>query len=301
MIKDTRKELSMTLDKRKIPWEGVITSIQGNVLEGLARYKFLTMSQMLSLDIGTVHYQYLHRQIASLRDRIKPLVGCHNFKTPQPRKGKVESMYFLTKKGKLSLIHDLMIPEEEIKIPIGKTVAYKDYLHRKSTIDFQIALDKWANDRGYHVPFFDTYFDKTGNNRVSRNLKAKTRIALSENDYFIPDGAFKVFDTENEQRFYLFEMYNGKDSARIVRQMHKHAQSMTFRCTHRKYSIEENKSYKVVLVFQFESIMQAVIERVQKDPAFTYIKQYFICKTIEDVREKDFNEWVNTSGEIIPF
>ena len=77
------------------------------------------------------------------------------------------------------------------------------------------------------MPFFDTYFDKIGNNRVARNLRAKTRIALSETDYFIPDGAFKIVDIGGNQRFFLFEMYNGKDSARIVRQMHKHAQSIT--------------------------------------------------------------------------
>jgi len=298
---ETKKELSMTLDKKKVPWAGVITNIQSNVLEALARYKFLTMSQMLALDIGTVHYQYLWKQVASLRDRGKPLVGCHNFKIPQPRKGKVESMYYLTKEGKRSLVLDLLIPEEEIKMPLGKTVAYKDYLHRKFTIDFQIVLDKWATQKEYEVPFFDTYFDKTGNNRVGRNLRAKTRISLSDTDYFIPDGAFKVFKPDGSQKLYLFEMYNGKDSARIVRQMHKHAQAMTFRCTHKKYDLDESKSYKVVLVFQFHSILESVIARVQNDPAFTYVQKYFIFKSNEDLKNTSFDEWVTATGETQSF
>ena len=124
--------------KNKVKWDGRITMIQGNVLEALARYKFLTMSQMLKLDIGTTQYQYLAMQTKSLRDRGRPLIGCHNFHIPQPRKGRVESMYYLRPKGREALVFELDIPEEKIKMPIGKSVAYKDYLHRKYTIDYQI-------------------------------------------------------------------------------------------------------------------------------------------------------------------
>jgi len=98
---------------------------------------------MLKMDIGTTQYQYLWKQTASLRDRIKPLVACNSFPNPNPRKGKVESIYYLTKDGRDALIEDLFYHEDEIKFQVGNSIAYRDYDHRKKQIDFQIALDRW--------------------------------------------------------------------------------------------------------------------------------------------------------------
>lgn len=286
--------------KDNIKWQGTITNIQGNVLEKLARYKFLTMSQFLRLDIGTTQYNYLTMQIKSLRDRRRALVGCHNFHTPQPKKGRVESMYFLTKFGREALISELGIEEKTIKMPIGKTMAYKDYWHRRFTIDYEIQLDKWGNSNGVIIPFFDTYFDKVGNNRIAKNLRAKTRITLSENEYFIPDGLYYLHK-EDAKRLHLMEMYNGKDTGRVVRQLHKHAQALSSKCTHKQFNLEANRSYTITLVFEHESIMQATIERIQQEGAFHKIAKYFLCKSIEDVREGDFDNWIDLNGEVVPF
>lgn len=288
------------MENKKVPWAGRITNIQGNVLEALSRYKFLTMSQMLKLDIGTTQYQYLQKQIKSLRDRGRPLIGTHNFHTPQPRKGRVESMHYLTPKGREALVFELDIEAENVKMPIGKSMAYKDYQHRKYTIDYQIELDKWASRNGAVVPVFDTYFDKVGNNRVSKNLRAKTRITLSQDEYFIPDGVYSL-KREGSKRLHLMEMYNGKDTGRVIRQLHKHAQALAFKCTHRQFNLDPDFSYTIDLVFQFESIMKATIERIQEDGAFTNIGQYFLCKTIEEVNEGKLDTWVDLHGEVVPF
>ena len=285
---------------KKVPWAGRITSIQGNILEALARYKFLTNTQLLRLDVGTTQYPYLAKQIRSLRDRGRPLVGTHNFHTPQPRKGRVESMHYLTLKGREALVFELDKDVESIKMPVGKSVAYKDYLHRRYTIDYQIELDKWAEQNGATVPIFDTYFDKVGNNRVSKNLRAKTRITLSQDEYFIPDGAY-FLKREGGKRLHLMEMYNGKDTGRIIRQLHKHAQALAFKCTHKQFNLDPDFSYTVDLVFQYESIMRATIERIQEDGAFTNIGQYFLCKTIEEVNDGQLDTWVDLFGEVVPF
>lgn len=283
-----------------VPWAGRITSIQGNILEHLARYKFLTSSQLLRLDVGTTQYQYLSKQLKSLRDRGRPLIGCHNFSTPQPRKGRVESMYFLKPHGRQALVFELDIEAEKIKMPIGKSVAYKDYLHRKYTIDYEIELDKWAKANGAVVPVFDTYFDKVGNNRVSKNLRAKTRIVLSDDEYFIPDGAYFLKKDES-RRLHLMEMYNGKDTGRVVKQLHKHAQALSFKCTHREYNLDPDFSYTIDLVFQYPSIMKATIDRLAEEGTFTNIGQYFLCKSIEEVNEGKLDQWINLHGEVVPF
>ena len=286
----------------KIKWEGVITNIQGKVLEGLARYKYLTLSQMLDLKVGTTRYKYLWEQVKSLRDRKRPLVECHKFESPNPRKGRVEAMYYLSKKGKDMLINEFQHPEEQIKIPLSKTPAYKDYFHRKHTISFQIALDTWANVNGFTVPFFDTYFDMVGDNRVNKNLRAKTRIEFGEKDYFIPDGAFWL-EGQYKQRLFLFEMYNGKDSRRVVQQLHKHAKALTERFTHQKYELSLKKSYTIILLFELESIKQAVIEKAKREftldggQTFVNVQKYFLCKSLSELQEGNFyRNWTTLFG-----
>ena len=195
-------------------------------------------------------------------------------------------------------MYDLMHPEEEIRLPIGRTVAYKDYLHRKHTIDYQIALDTWARDNEIDVSKFDTYFDKVGNNRTTKNMKAITKISLSETKYMIPDAVYTLKNNTGESKLHLFEMHNGKDSLRAVKQIHVHAHAMQFKCPHKKYGLDESTSYKVVYLFQHKSIMESVIERMKKDPSFAVIHKYFLCHSIEGIEEAEFfNTWVNLYGE----
>lgn len=287
----------------KVKWSNVITNIQGNVLEGLARYKFLTLSQMLDLEVGTTRYKYLWEQVKSLRDRRKPLVRCHRYENPEPRKGRVEDMYFLTPIGKTALVNELLFSEQSIKIPAGNTPAYKDYFHRRNTIGFQISLDRWAKSKDVGVPFFDTYFDMTGNNRVNKDLRAKTKVDLDGEDYFIPDGVFRL-EEDKRQRLFLFEMYNGKDSGRVIEQLHKHAMAMTERYTHHSLGYDPKKSYTIVLVFEFEGIKKAVIGKAKKEfsesgkQSFGKVQQYFICKSIEELEKGRFGKnWTTLFGQ----
>ncbi|MEO1263850.1 MAG: hypothetical protein AAFZ15_33905 [Bacteroidota bacterium] len=275
---------------KKVMWGNTITNIHANVLLGLARYQYLTFSQMLQLGVGTKHYQYLWKQVVSLRDRRRPLVKCHNFSTPQPKRGRVESLYFLTAQGKNALINELNIHEEFIKKPTSKTVAYKDYHHRKQTIDFRIHLDKWAKEYGYEVPFFDTYFEKS--KHPNGLFYAKTRIDLN-NGYIIPDGAFKVANFEIE-RFYLFELHRGEDSSRIIQQIHRHAQCLTSRATHGKYNLPLNKAYRVLLLFENEGVKESVLKRIKKEQAaFKNIQQYFLLKGINNSSKGEFDKnWI---------
>lgn len=276
------------------PWDNLITKIQQNVLVSLARYKYLTMSQMISLKVGTNQYPYLWKQVASLRDRKRALVSCNNFPLPSPKKGRVESLYFLTKEGMNQILGNGFVESEEaIKIPKGKTIAYKDYFHRKFTIDFQIALYQHAEKNEKSVEFFHTYFDKVGDNRINKNLRALTRIDFEGKQFFIPDAVFKI-----NRQFFLFEMYNGKDTKRVLEQLHKHAQALTFRHTHRAYNLDETKSYRIILLFEFESAKEALIKRIQEDSSFDMIRSYFFAKSLNESIFETSNDWNDLNGDI---
>jgi len=287
--------------KTTVKWEGVITNIQGNVLTKLAHHKFLTLSQLLRLNVGTTQYKYLWKQVASLRDRRKPLVKSQRFSSVAPHiNGKpperVEDLYYLSKEGERALREELAF-EGLVKIPIGRRLAYKDYRHRKSVIDFQISLDTWASSNEVAIPFFDTYFEKTGDNRKNKNLRAKTRIDFGNNSFFIPDAVFQVIGQE-KRRLFLFEMYRGSDPIRTISQLNQHGVAMVNRHTHAAYNIPTNKAYYIVLLFEKESLKKSVIERIKKnEPAFNKIEKYFRLKCITDIKEGDFyDNWLTLHG-----
>lgn len=287
---------------KKIRWEGVVTNIQLNVLKSVARFKFLTISQLLEIGAGTTQKSYLWKQMASLRDRKVPLVKRQRFamvqtmgnKPPQ----KVEDWYYLSPAGKRFLEDELQF-REPIKMPIGRgSIPSKDYFHRKKTISFFIALTKWAETKEIEIPFIHNYYDKTGNARKNGNLKAKTKIDFEDGDFFIPDGAFKLLN-KNGEKFFLMEMYNGSDVGRTISQLIKHAISITKRYTHRTYEIPANKSYLIILIFEQRSLMEATIKRIsKKEPAFAIIQKYFRCKTFDEILSEPFHEnWKTLTGE----
>lgn len=291
--------------KKKIdPWAKVITNIQGRILEGLARYRFLSLTQMLELDdIGTTQYAYIWKQAKSLATRGRPLIFSHSYGSPEPKRGKVENIYYLLPNGKKALIDHFSYTDDQIKMPKGETMAYKDYHHRKRQIDFQIWLDKWADINDLDIPYFDCYFDKVGNNRVTKNLKSVTSIQISEISSLIADGAFEIVTYNGNRKLYLFEFANSKNTKDIINAIHQHANAMMNRATHRKYNLEESKSYKVVFLFNYPSIKEAVIRRIKEErETFEFIHQYFICNTIDKLREPNFfNEWETIIGENVDF
>lgn len=291
-------ERIMTDKERKKRWEGVITNIQSNVMIQLATYRFLTLSQMLQLDVGTTSKSYLRKQLAVLMERKKPLLNRHRFATPELKKGRVESMYFLTKHGVKELVDGLGMSEDAIKRPKKKNMFYKDYWHRRFTIDFEIAVNLWAEKNGVEIEFFDTYFDMTGNNRTGKNLRAKTRIPIGKDEYIIPDASFMLIFPDGNKELFLFEMYNGKDTARVMRQLKKHAQIQFMGSPQAVYKI--NKSYNTILLFEHESIKDAVIKRLS-DPKHEELRgfaDYFLLKSLDSISSETlFGAWQSLDGK----
>lgn len=287
-----------TREKPKpVPWEGVITSIQEHALLALGRYMYLTLSQLLELNIGTSQYTYLWKQMASLRDRKAPLINCTPFAIPQPRKGRVESLYSLSSFGKNILINDFGIPESQIRAPIGKQVAYKDYQHRKFTIDFHIALDQWCNQIGDQILLFETYFDKIGNNRTGKDLRAKTKVDLMMGSFIIPDAVF-VLEGSMEPELFLFEMHNGKDTKRMLNQLHHHAEAMVSRAVHKQYGYDQDKRYHILYLFEFTSALEAAIDRAKADVSFSMIQDFILLKSVEELKKYPFSEgWRTLYGK----
>ena len=291
-------------DKRKQSWENRVTRIQSKILEALAKYKFLTIPHMLLCDIGTRDYTYAWKQASSLRDRGKPLASTKDYRSIDAvDKGRRHSIYNLTAEGKKVLVEELDFPVEDIKMPRnGKTISDARYYHRVDQITYEIILDKWAEIKNLEIPFFHRDFDYTGNNRRGERLHALTRIELGNEAFFIPDGAYKLASGDGKEIFHLFEYERGDKTRKALQKIHKHAEAMTFRSTHRKFNLNENKSYRVVFLFETESLKNLVITQAKKDESLSLVGKYFICKSIETMEQDDFfDRWENLQGMQVNF
>lgn len=274
----------------------IITEQQGRILQAIARYKFLSPLQLARLGIG---------EITGIRERINrittgqnPLLGCIKFGV-HPTQGRLPYVYYLTPHGQTVLMENYEIEQEQIKMPIGdSSLFYKDYTHRRNTIDYQIALYKWSETVDFEVEFFDTYFDKIGNNRRDKNSQSKNKVFIGEELYIIPDGVY-MLKKETERHLHLFEMYDGKDTKRVLKQLVKHGMAYQLGSPSTKYEIQ--KAHRTVLVFEYESIKQAVIHRAKEDDYFTDISKFFKLHSLEKMTDDFSSGWVNLHGQDASF
>ena len=111
---------------------------QTEILLALARFKFLTTSQIQKVVPREI--AWLRKQIALITHRENALMGKLTFGF-HPKYGKLENVFYLTPRGKETLCQTLNFAPEAVKMPIGdSSLFYKDYTHRRNTIDIHLHL-----------------------------------------------------------------------------------------------------------------------------------------------------------------
>lgn len=183
---------------------------------------YLTNSQFRTLGVS-VSERSLNRKLLILEEF--KFLRAIRFRTVPAR----ESFYTLTKKG-ARLVSD-RTGKDLSEIPYTKNAYafHSDASHRKLTIDFHIALEKWIRSQealpdgacegacedaceGLHksisLPLFDRYFEATGTNRTDDPLRprlsSKTRVQFGRHKRLYPDG-----------NFLLSRVKNGQESSRL--------------------------------------------------------------------------------------
>jgi len=140
-----------------------------------------------------------------------------------------------------------------------------------------------------------TNLEITEHPRIS---EPKTRIDITISEYMIPDAVFQISDYNGNSNLFLFEMCNGKDIKRILKQVHQHARALISKSTHVKYNFDERQPYHILLLFTLESTKKAVINRMLADKSLSEICQYFLFQSYDKVEYDDFfTTWVTVYGE----
>jgi len=270
---------------------------QEKMLRSLARYKFLTISQMLRLGVAK-HQPNVSKNLKTLRDR--KLVATQGFSMVQrddvsQKSKRVESIFYLTPKGAKEVMERLELPEEKIKFPKQvKTLFSNVYFHRKYAIDCEISANISALEKGYEVTLFDRDFDKVGSNRKGKGA-SKTKIQTKGDNYIIPDANF-ILSNQDDEKLFTLELHNERASRAIATQLTNHTFAVENGSVGLKYGIE--RLHRVLNVFIEENKMNTVLEKLQKaKTAFREMEMFFFFKTLENAKIGNFyDNWLNLDG-----
>ena len=271
---------------------------ESDTLVSLAKYKFLCSSQFTQLGLYK-NKGDVTNLLKPMAEQKKPLIGVIKFPT-DPTIGKLEYIYYLTKFGEKVLLEDLDYPQEKIKKVKSKPISTKDYFHRRATIDLHIGLNQWLQNNNGEIKFLNYYFDKVGTikNKDNKSVIEINRFYLENGKSFIPDISTK-FRVNNESYIFLFEQHNGKDSKRLIDQLHIHLLAISQDVVSKKFKF--NKSNRVAIVCEEKSVKGAVIQRLQKTDVFNTFHNFFIFKTNDELKEDFFNNWTLINGEQVSF
>lgn len=249
-----------------------LTEMQTRVLEALARYTYLTASQLHQIGISK-SLPVIWRLLRQLTAGKRALVGVIDF-PPQLRVEKVERVHFLSRRGATVLAEIHRVDAAEVRFPQAASAYHRDYWHRRYCIDFHIWLTRAleANSWDIVIAAWDRYFDKVGANRTKDSsrgrLRAKTRLDLgtagSVGSYIIPDVNF-VLQSQREpskQALFCLEMCNGKNTKRVLRQIEKHTVAMQEGAMADRYGVSQN--YRALFLFAEWGLMDAVFSRLRE-------------------------------------
>lgn len=284
---------------------GRITPTQGKVLRSLARYKFLTNSQLARLGVFK-NAPRASKVMSELREGKDALVDLRE--TGQH----LEVVYYIKYDKAAQIIAEhLDLGLKEIKYPKSKpTLSYDSYRHRKMAIDCQIELYSYCQEEGIGIEFYDRDIDRTGNVRKDNNLTKRTSVTLPDGRNLEPDANF-LLDTQIGKKLYCleYERRDNRTKSDLIEKFDKHLRALNAGLISKKYG--HPKAHRVLFVFEHPNVMEWAMEEASK---IGQLDNWFLFKTYADVvnevrREGNnyvfettqhyFHNWRNSRGELV--
>jgi len=269
-----------------------MNAYEHEILKALGVFRYLTISQFEEVLNQSISKTYIWKLLKVLIDGRKPFVAKMTFERKY-RFGSLEDIYYLTEKGANTL------QEFDCNLnpyfPKGKPNFKIDYVHRTTLIDFQIKLTSWTNESNNKIAYFKPYFVKA---KHGDRFKEKTKIILNSGDSIIPDGVF-LLKTGGKEKLFMVEVHMGNVKKRLLDQIYQHAIALTSRKGHETFAYPKSKPYNILLIFEKVSILKKTIEYFQhQGEAYKNIQHYYLCKTIDEVRNEDFEYyWKSLFGK----
>ena len=271
-----------------------LSRLQFSILLAVAKYRFLTNSQLVLADLGkadtirkTTRHLATHPPKASL-------LSVQKFPVNR-RLGRLENVYSLATAG-LEFVSESN-PSLLRTGKINKATFDGDFFHRRACITFQLLLDKALSENTSHalsVETFDQYFHMTGSNRGGSQqnpLHSKTKIEFEGKRFFIPDCIFVIRNRKGQRALYAVECVFGDKTGRTLQQIKNHMTALMEGVISEKYRVQ-GQDYTALFFFHNEKLMERVRTKLAKPEwRFKSFRAHFLFATIADVERDVLSCW----------
>ena len=249
------------------------------VLKALAHYKYLTKKHFIALGIASTQQKLDERVLNRLRHGNDRLIKTSSISLERPF-GRPPQIYTLTSHGASILAEYMDIDVSSISRPIGGVQFSRDMYHRDNFIYCWIALDQWAEKKGYQVNFFDAYYDCEGAQRLTEGrIRRKTSVFVDGRTR-TPDGNF-MLDMAGDKRLFTLELHRFTDTKKICEQLNIHARIITGDILTDKY--KHQFSNYVLSIHTRKSTLQATKARLLQNAKFPDLKDHYVFNLVENV------------------
>lgn len=283
----------------------IFTEVEEGILKYLAHYKYMTLGQLIKLDVGGK--TYTSTRLKKLREAGFVGVSQYGGVYKSGGGGRAENINYLLPKGAKFLAennNDFNI--DKIHYPKNIDGIFRnDYFHRISTVNTQISFELWAKRLGYDVLFFDTYFHKLGSAKTAKDdnpLRSITRITFADNSFIEPDAIFAA-NAENKKYFFCLEVHNGNDVTRLIDALKRISRAIAQGLITNLYKekLGAEKSPRILCTLENEKMLHLVQKRMCNDTFFepAWMKQAFLLNVAQNVWDDFDNGWQNMVQTII--
>lgn len=267
------------------------------VLEALAKYRYMTSDQFVSVGISENRDSVNENILPPLHKRsVGKLINFAEFGI-EPGRGRRPRVYFLTKAGAQVLADFERCDISEITFPAGGVQYTNDYDHRKAYVDYLISFHKWIEAVDGDILDERHYFDFVGSNRRGTESRAETRVEFS-GGYIIPDG-LAHFQALGKARAVAVEIHRRTSPKRCADQLRRHMEAIKERAVMDRFGIEH--ASLVLSVSADQGLFERVRARMLEVPDWRHFAPLFRFATVEAVRADFGRAWVYADGTPAPF
>jgi hypothetical protein len=260
----------------------MITYTQEKILRALAKYKYLTASQLVDLGISnSVNTIRLYINTLQKQKLIKKSIYRQTIQEEHKNKNiRLEGLNFLDTEGVklLKTAFDL----ENIKYPQKHKLAFSnDYFHRIYMISACISFDLWLEKNKIEGSFLIDFHNSETTIRITDDLTVKPDIIVNFNGTYA-----------------ILEVWAGVEKEYITGKLSKVFKAVASKKVSEFLNYE--KAPRIVNIFKDRDTMERVKHVLKTTPFFEngVNKGLFYFATTEMIKEK-FNLWQDINGKSI--
>ena len=108
-----------------------------------------------------------------------------------------------------------------------------------------------------------------------------------------------MFLAFNKWHLFVFELHNGKDTQRAIRQMVNHSFCLASGVFSDSYDIK--KAAKIYYVFEEEGCKKAVMREFVNHIGLARFQDYFFFKSKQELADNFYTNWLTPSGKQVNF